>query len=123
MTATTAFLCRMTLSLVSITIATQSQIRTASGSDGVSAPSGSQDPGRLAMPRKTDPNATVPTPSAVKPKQIPVAPDRTQTVEERLRSGQMEKAIAQGEISNRLNQLYSGSNRVTGETAAEHSTR
>ena len=74
MTATTAFLCRMTLSLVSITIATQSQIRTASGSDGVSAPSGSQDAGRLAMPRKTDPNATVPTPSAGKPKQIPAAP-------------------------------------------------
>jgi len=46
------------------------------------------------MPRKTDPNATVPTPSAGKPKQIPAAPDRTQTVEERLRSGQMEKAIA-----------------------------
>ena len=75
------------------------------------------------MPRKTDPNMTVPTPSAGKLKQIPAAPDRTQTVEERLRSGQMEKAIAQGEISDRLNQLYSGSNRVTGETAAEHSTR
>jgi hypothetical protein len=123
MTATTVFLCRMTLSLVSIMIATQSQIR-ASGSDGISAPSGSQEPGKLAMPRKADPNATVSTPpSAGKPKQIPVAPDRTQTVEERLRSGQMEKAIAQGEISDRLNQLYSGSNRVTGETAAEHSTR
>jgi hypothetical protein len=62
-------------------------------------------------------------PSAGKPKQIPAAPDRTQTVEERLRSGQMEKAIAQGEISDRLNQLYSGSNSVTGETAAEHSNR
>jgi hypothetical protein len=122
MTATTAFLCRMTLSFISITTATQSRIAMASGSDEVSAPSGNQEPGTLAMPRKTDPNATGRRPLAGKPKQIPVAPDRTQTVEERLRSGQMEKAIAQGEISDRLNQLYSGSNRVTGETAAEHST-
>lgn len=123
MTATTAFLCRMTLGLVSITIATQSQFTTASGSDGVSAPSGSQEPGKSAMPRKADPNATVRMPSAGKPKQIPMTPDRTQAVEERLRSGQMEKAIAQGEISDRLNQLYSGSSSVTGETAVEHSSR
>ena len=123
MNATTAFLCRMTLSLVSITIATQIEITTASGSEGVSAPSGSQEPGKAAMPRKADPNATVRTPSAGKPKQIPVAPDRTQAVEERLRSGQMEKAIAQGEISDRLNQLHSGSNSVPGETAAQHSNR
>ncbi len=75
------------------------------------------------MPRKADPNATVRTPSASKPKQIPVTPDRTQAVEERLRSGQMEKAIAQGEVSDRLNQLYSGSSSVTGETAVEHSSR
>ena len=123
MTATTAFLCRMTLGLVSITIATQSQFTTASGSDGVSAPSGSQEPGKSAMPRKADPNAMIRTPSAGKPKQIPVPPDRTQTVEERLRSGQLEKPIAQGEVSERLNQLYSGSNRVPGETAAEPSSR
>lgn len=122
MTATTAFLCRMTLSLISIT-ATGPQLTPASTSDGVPASDGRQEPGKLATPRKTDPNATVRTPSAGKPKQIPVAPDRTQTVEERLRSGQMEKAIAQGEISDRLNQLYSGSNSVAGETAAEHSTR
>jgi len=44
-------------------------------------------------------------------------------LEERLRSGQMEKAIAQGEVSDRLNQLYSGSSSVTGETAVEHSSR
>ena len=59
MNATTAFLCRMTLSLVSITIATQSQSTTASGSDGVSAPSGSQEPGKSAMPRKADLDALV----------------------------------------------------------------
>jgi len=122
MTATTAFLCRMTLSLISIT-ATGPQLTPASTSDGVPASDGRQEPGKLVMPRKTDPNATVRTPSAGKPKQIPVAPNRTQTVEERLRSGQMEKPIAQGEISDRLNQLYSGSNSVAGETAAEHSTR
>ena len=119
MNATTAFLCVMTLSLVSITISIESHSIAASGPDGDLASSGSQ-PGVL---RKADPNATVRTPSAGKPKQIPVPPDRTQTIEERLRSGQMEKPIAQGEISERLNQLYSGSNRVTGETAAEHSSR
>ena len=50
------------------------------------------------------------TPSAGKSKQIPALPDRTQVLEERLRSGLMEKPIAQGEVSDRLNQLYGGSN-------------
>jgi hypothetical protein len=123
MNAATAFLCVMTLSLVSITISIESQSIAVAGPDGDLASSGSQETGKPGILRKADPNATVRTPSAGKPKQLPVRPDRTQTIEERLRSGQMEKPIAQGEISERLNQLYSGSNRVTGETAAEHSSR
>ena len=123
MNATTAFLCRMTVTLVSLALPTHSQSSAASGSDVGLASSGSQETGKPATPRKADPNPTARTPSAGKSKQLPVPPDRTQAVEERLRSGQMEKPIAQGEISERLNQLYSGPNRVTGETAAEHSSR
>jgi hypothetical protein len=122
MTATTAFLCIMTVSLVGIPISTRSQITAVSGSDGGSVPSGGQETGKPATPRKADPNVTARgTPSAGQ--QIPVPADRKQAVEERLRSGQMEKAIAQSEISERLNQLYRGPNSSTGETAAEHSSR
>jgi hypothetical protein len=120
MTATTAFLCIMTVSLVGIPISTRSQVTALSGSDGGLVPSGGQETGK-PTPRKADPNVTARgTPSAGK--QIPVPADR-QAVEERLRSGQMEKAIAQSEISERLNQLYRGPNSSPGETAAEHSSR
>ena len=76
------------------------------------------------MPRKADPDMTTRgTPSAGKPNQTPAPFDRRQAVEERLRSGQMDKPIAQSEISDRLNGLYSGSNSMTRDTAAEHSSR
>ena len=55
-----------------------------------------------------------------KSKQMPAPPDRTQVLEERLRSGQMEKPIAQGEVSDRLNQLYSGSNSPVQERVEVH---
>jgi len=54
---------------------------------------------------------------------MPAPRDPSQAVEERLRSGQMDKPIAQGEISDRLNQLYSGSNHLAGDAAVEHPTR
>jgi hypothetical protein len=124
MNATTAFLCVMTLNLASIPAPASLQITIASASDGSSVGNGSPDRGKPAMPRKADPDVTTRgTPSAGKPKQTPVPFDRSRAVEERLRSGQMDKPIAQGEISDRLNQLYSGSNSNTGDTAAEHSSR
>jgi hypothetical protein len=120
MNATTAFLCLMTLNLASIPTSTQLHIGTASAADDGSAGSGSQEKGKPAMPRKADPDMTTRgTPSAGKPAPF----DRRQAVEERLRSGQMEKPIAQGEISDRLNGLYSGSKSHTRDTAAEHSSR
>jgi hypothetical protein len=123
MNAKIAFLCLMTSSL-SITIPIPSRVTAASASDAASAPHEIQEAGKPATPRKGDPNVTARgTPSAGKPKQIPGSPNPSQVVEERLRSGQMEKPIAQGEISERLNRLYSGSNSGTGETAAEHSSR
>jgi hypothetical protein len=124
MNATTAFLCSMTLSLATIATSTQLQISIASATDEGSAGSGSQERGKPAMPRKTDPHMTTRgTPSPGKPNQTPAPFDRRQAVEERLRSGQMDKPIAQGEISDRLNGLYSGSNGLTKDTAAEHSSR
>lgn len=124
MNATTAFLCLMTLSLASLATSTQLQIGTASAADDGSAGSGSLERGKPAMPRKADPHMTTRgTPSAGKPNQTPAPFDRRQAVEERLRSGQMEKPIAQGEISDRLNGLYSGSKSHTRDTAAEHSSR
>jgi hypothetical protein len=49
--------------------------------------------------------------------------NRAQEVEERVRSGQMERPIAQGDISERLNQLESGSNRLSDETGTGRSPR
>ena len=124
MNATTAFLCVMTLSLGTIASSTPLQISTASATDEGAPGSGSQERGKPAMPRKADPDMTTRgTPSAGKPNQTPAPFDRRQAVEERLRSGQMDKPIAQGEISDRLNGLYSGSKSNTRDTAAEHSSR
>lgn len=123
MNAKTAFLCLMTLSL-SITVTIQPRVTAAEESDAGSAPRQSQEPGKPPTPRKADPNVTARgTPSPGKPKQIPGPLNPSQIVEERLQSGQMEKPIAQGEISERLNRLYSGSNSGTGATTAEHSNR
>ena len=52
------------------------------------------------------------------PDQTPAPSVRARALEERLRRGQMERPIAQGEISDRLEQLHSGSaGHSTGETA------
>ena len=110
MYATALFICITTVSLVTIPILGQSQANAASSSVGGSASSPSQETEKQAIPRKANPNVTPGgTPSTGTLKQAP-AQDRSQVVEERLRSGQMEKPIAQGEVSDRLNQLYSGSN-------------
>ena len=115
MNATTAFLCIMTLSLVSITSSARSETSAASASAEGSLSSGGREKPAL---RKGDSEVTPGgTPSAGKSKQIPALPDRTQVLEERLRSGLMEKPIAQGEVSDRLNQLYSGSNSPVQERA------
>ena len=111
MNATTAFLCIMTLSLVSITSSARSETNAASASEEGSLSSGGRE--KPALRKGTQGG----TPSAGKSKQIPALPDRTQVLEERLRSGLMEKPIAQGEVSDRLNQLYSGSNSPVQERA------
>jgi hypothetical protein len=75
-------------------------------------------PGR-ATPDGTT-RATVP---AGKARAAPMPPNQAQEVEERVRSGQMEPPIAQGDISERLNHLEGGSGTVSDETAARRSSR
>ena len=108
MKATTACQCIVALSLISTGVQTQGPATAAveSGADtsASSGTSGARKPGtvnRDATMRGTTPPA--------KPKQAPMPPDPAQQVEERVRSGQMDQPIAQGAISERLNQLESGS--------------
>ena len=63
-----------------------------------------------AKPRGSHPDGTMRSmrPPYI-PGQTPIPRERTRALEERLRSGQMEQPIAQGQISNRLEQLHSGS--------------
>lgn len=48
---------------------------------------------------------------------MPAPPDPTRTIEERLRRGQMEKPVVQGQISERLEQFYKGPENGTGNPA------
>ena len=58
------------------------------------------------------------------PGQTPVPREQTRALIERLRSGQMERPIAQAQISDRLEQLHSGSaESSTGDTATGQSAQ
>jgi len=72
-----------------------------------------------AGPRGAGPHGTTQgTTAAGNMKQNPMPPDRAQIVEERVRSGHMEQPIAQGEISERLNQMERGTKRFPDDPAA-----
>lgn len=125
MNATTSYRYRwfITISLISIFAAVAgatpalSQSTAASGSVG-SHSGRSQETPMPAKPRGSYPDGTMRSlrPSDM-PEQTLVPNDRAQALEERLRRGQMERPIAQGQISDRLEQLHSGSaERSTGET-------
>ena len=123
MKTTTACQCLITLSLLSIGAPTQAATAAISGS-GVqaSASSGAPETRKPVSPGTATPKGTTRgmTPTG-KIREAPVPPDRAQEVEERVRSGQMEQPIAQGEISERLNQLESGSNSVSDQASTGHS--
>lgn len=77
-----------------------------------------------AKPRGAHPDGTMrSTQPPYLPGQTTVPRERIRALEERLRSGQMERPIAQGQISDRLEQLHSGStesstsNAATGQSA------
>jgi hypothetical protein len=115
--------CILTVSLMSIGLLVQSPAIAASGSNTQArAHRDSQEtrkPTTTAKPNET-PRATTPT---GRMREAPLPPDRAQQVEERVRSGQMDQPIAQGEISERLNQLHSGLQRLSEEPASTHSNR
>jgi hypothetical protein len=71
--------------------------------------------------RVTPDGATQGTAPAGKARAAPMPPNRAQEVEERVRSGQMERPIAQGDISDRLNQLESGLSTSSDQTSRTHS--
>ena len=76
-------------------------------------PRGSQPDGVMRNSRPSDITDQTPAPNV-----------RARALEERLRSGQMERPIAQGEVSDRLEQLHSGSaGRSTGETDSGQSVQ
>jgi hypothetical protein len=130
MKATTSCSWVVTLSLMSIlsavvgTIPAHSQSAAAPGSVG-SHPGGSQETLIPAKPRGSQPDGVMRgrRPSDI-PDQPPAPSVRARALEERLRRGQMERPIAQDQISDWLEQLHSGSaERSTGETAPGQSVQ
>ena len=115
MKATTSCRWAITLSLISMSAAVvgvtpvHSQSAAAPGSMGL-RPGGSEETPIPAKPRGSHPDGTMRSmrPSDI-PGQTPVPSERTRALEERLRSGQIERPIAQGQISDWLEQLHSGS--------------
>lgn len=124
MNATTACRYIITLSFVSIGVPTQTPATAASGSGAqASAPTETHEASKPTPGTANRDGTMRGTAPAGKTKQAPMPPNRAQEVEERVRSGQMEQPIAQGEISKRLNQLESGASSLSDETATKHSNR
>lgn len=103
---------------VAATTLTQSQATAASGSAG-SLSGGSHETSKPAKPKNPQP--------ADSTKHLSDRPGHTptpqETLEERLRSGQMDRPAAQGEVSDRLEQLHRGSGSLSGETGSGQSSR
>src|SRR6185295_6918268 len=127
---TTAFSWVITRSLMSIlspvmgTVPAHSQSAAATGSVG-SHPGGSQETFIPPKPSGSHPDGTK---RSMRPSDVPdqtTAPNvRARALEERVRRGQMERPIAQSQISDWLEQLHSGSvERSTGETVPGQSVQ
>jgi len=130
MKATTSCRWVVTLSLIGIFVAVvgttpaHSQSAAAPGSVG-SRPGGSQEALTPGKPRGSHPDGAIRSmrPPNI-PGQTPVPIERARALEERPRSGQMERPIAQGQISDWLEQLHRGSaESSTGETAPGQSVQ
>ena len=124
MNATTSCNWVITLGLMSIlsavvgTMPAHSQSAAVPGSVGAS-PGRSQETLIPAKPMGSQPDGAMRNrrPPDI-PDQTPAPSVRARALEERLRRGQMERPIAQGEISDRLEQLHRGSaGHSTGDTA------
>jgi len=131
MKATTSCRWVITLSLISISVAVagstpaHSQSAAAPGSGESRAGGIHETPLPPTKPRGSHPDGTMRNMRLPDmPGQTPVPSDRTRALEERLRSGQMERPIAQAQISDWLEQLHSGpAESATGETAPGQSVQ
>jgi len=130
MKATTSCRWAITLSLISMSAAfvgaTTAHSQSAAAPESVESHlGGSQETLIPAKPKGSRPDG------AMRSRRPPDIPDQTpppnvraRDLEERLRRGEMERPIAQGEISDRLEQLHSGSaGGSTGETAPRQSVQ
>jgi hypothetical protein len=118
----------VTLSLASLSLlgvnAPPSYSQSAAGSGSVeSRPGGSQE--TPTKPKGFKPDSTT---GSIRPPDMPgrtpVPRVRAQALEERLRNGQMEQPAAQGQISDRLEQLHRGSaESATGDKAGGQSAQ
>ena len=114
----------VTLSLISLSAVPVSAPPARSQSTAIAGTVGSPPDRNQGTPAPTKPRGSKPDGSvrSVRPPnmpgQTPVPRERAQALEERLRNGEMEHPIAQGQISDRLEQLHRGSaESATGDTA------
>ncbi len=112
-------LCLLSLSAVVVSAPpAHSQSAAGSGSVG-SRPGGNRETPAPTKPRGSKPDGAM---RSVRPPdmpgQAPAPREPAQALEERLRNGQMEQPIVQGQISDRLEQLHRGSAESSTEDAA-----
>lgn len=130
MNSMTSFRRIFTLSLISIFVAVvgiapaYSQSAAAPGLVG-SHPGKSRETPVPAKPRGSPSDRAM---KSMRPSDIPdqttVPSERMRALEERLRSGQMERPIAQDQVSDRLERFHSGSvERSTGDTTSRQSVQ
>jgi hypothetical protein len=130
MNATTSFRLVLTLSLIGTFVAVVGP--SAAFSESVAAPgSVGSHPGKTQQtptPAKPRGSPSDRARQSMRPSDIPgqttVPSEQLRALEERLRSGQMERPIAQDQVSDRLEQLHSGSaERSTGDTTSRQSVQ
>jgi len=92
-----------------VPVETPGQTTTAGGADP--PPAGSH---QTSKPGKSGSATTSPFPT--KPGQRLMPREQTPPIEERLQRGQMEEAVAQGQVSHRLEQFHKGSSEGTPES-------
>ena len=121
MNMTTACRCIITLSLVSVAVPAQTAASAGSPSGQALAFSAAEETKKPSTAGTADSAKMTPrrtTPSDKPREGLVTTPNRAQEVEARVRSGQMDQPIAQGEISERLNQLEAGSKSFSEDAAA-----
>jgi hypothetical protein len=116
MNAASARRCVIALMLLGVGVATPASPPVSI----IHASNGSSEARKPATAGGATPDGTTRgTVPAAKTRPAPTPPSRAQEVEQRVRSGQMEPPVAQGDISERLNQLESGLSSLSDETGTD----